>query len=398
MLLIINQSRVMMIKLTKRILTDYLREIYHSSPLIVVKTHRRIFSAYNKIRSFWLPVYVYTGIAHVSDNSLKFSYFGWDHKVLSYWLDKIFDKYEQIPYKKLIPFWKINKYLKDNAIKCDLAVIELVNKFVKKIACKEAGFVLPRWLKMYLNVDLSLSFIKQGGYIPRRIRKHSLEVEKGFLDQDFVFFYEKMYKPYIARRHKDSAIVENCKMMLRDFKRKNSIIYFIIKDGIRVAGLYEQNYNGIPFMYAVGVLDGSDDLMRMSVIGALYYFALKDHKEHKIKRVNIGGTSPLLKDGLTMFKLSLGAKASEIQYQDSLKLKLLPFGNSSAVKSFLTSNSFTYIENEFVFRAIFKDETKDESELTFQKLYSDTNIMGVEKTRVFCFDSNNKLSECITGT
>jgi hypothetical protein len=148
-------------------------------------------------------------------------------------------------------------------------------------------------------------------------------------------------------------------------------------------------------MHAVGVLNGSDDIMRMGVIGALYYFALTDHRKNNIKRVNIGGTSPLLKDGITMFKLSLGAKVSEIQHQNSIRLKLLPLGNSPAVKDFLTSNSFTYIENEYVYCAIFKDETKEESEIKFQKLYNQTNAMSVKQTRVFCFNTHNKLSEYI---
>ncbi|MCK5137397.1 MAG: hypothetical protein KAR19_16555 [Bacteroidales bacterium] len=385
-------------KVTKRRLVDYLKKIYNSSPMIVIKTYALVFSAWSKIRSLWLPVHLYTGIAHEGGNSLNFSYLGWDNKVLSYWLVRIFDQYEQVPCKKLIPVWKFNKYLKDKTLKCDLAMVELTNKLAKQRAGELAGFVLPRWLKMHLDVDLSLSLIKKGNDIPRRIRKYSLGVEKGYSDQDFAFFYEKMHKPYIECRHKESGIVEDYKKMLQDFKREKSTIYFVIKDGLRIAGLYEQNFDGIPFMHAVGILDGSDDIMKMGVIGALYYFALTDHRKNNIKRVNIGGTSPLLKDGLTMFKLSLGAKVSEIQHQDSLRLKLLPLRNSPAVEDFLTSNSFTYIDNEYVYCAIFKDETKEESEIKIQKLHYQTNAMNVRKARVFYFDTHNKLSECIPGT
>ncbi len=106
----------------------------------------------------------------------------------------------------------------------------------------------------------------------------------------------------------------------------------------------------------------AEDIMKMGVIGALYYFALVEHRKNNIRRVNIGGTSPLLKDGLTTFKTLLGAKASEYQYQNSVGYKLLALGNSSVVKDFLTSNPFTYLEDDHVYCAMFKDETTGESE------------------------------------
>lgn len=376
---------------------DYLKNIFHYAPTIVIKTYQRIYIAYCKIRSFWLPVHIFNGIVHEDGSSLKFSYLGWDLKTLSYWLDKIFNKYDQIPYNKLIPFWKINKFLKDNTIKCDLAMIELKNKFVMKYTSKVTEFVLPRWLKMYLDVDISLSVIEKDKDVLRRIRKHSLKVEKGFSEQDFLFFYNMMYKPSIDYRHKDSAYIENYKMMLQEFNRTDSLIYFIIKDDLRVAGLYVQIFDGIPFGHAIGILEGSDDYLRMGVMGALHYFALKDQKEHEIKRFNLGGTSPLLKDGLTRFKLSLGAKVCEIQRQDSIRLKLRPLVNSPSVKDFLTSNSFIYIENEILNCAVFKDVAEEELSIKYQQLNSQTTAMGVDRTRIFCFNSQNKLSECISA-
>jgi hypothetical protein len=381
--------------LTKQNWYDYLKNVFHHSPPIVIQTYQHLYIAYCKIRSFWLPVHIFHGFTHKEGCSLQFSYLGWDHKILKYWLDKIFSKYDQIPNKKLIPFWRINRYLKENSVKSDLALIELKNKLVEDYISLEAGFVLPRWLKMYFDVDLSLSIIEKDKDILRRIRKHSMKVEKGYSEQDFLFFYHMMYKPNIAHRHKESAYVENYKMMLQDFKRCNSLIYFITKDKKRIAGLYIQDFNGVPFAHANGILGGADDYLKMGVLGALNYFALKDQKENGIKCFRMGGTSPLMKDGLTRYKLSLGAKVCEIQQQDSIRLKLQPLVNTPAVKDFLKSNSFIYIENEKLYCAVFKDQSEEKPSIKYQLQDSQTKDIGVNKTRIFCFDSRNKLSECV---
>lgn len=382
---------------TKIRLVDKIKKIYHSSPLIVIKTFSSLYNAWGKIRSYWLPVHLYKGIARDGGKPLDFFYLGWNYHVLNYYLTRIYDQYEKVPGKKHVPAWKINKISNGKIVKGDLAIVELLNTISLRRARKSKGFIFPRWLKTYMDVDLSLSVIKKGNDIPRRIRKFSLESEISTSSRDFELFYEKMHKPYVESRHRNSAYIEDYKKMLQDFKKKNSTLYFVLKDGRRVAGLYEQNPDGIPYMYGVGVLDGSEDLMKKGAVGALYYFALEDHRDNNIKRVNIGGTSPLLKDGLTRFKLSVGAMASEFQYQDSIRLCLLPLRNSPAVKNFLTSNPFTYFENNNVNCAVFIDKTNPVPEAEVQKLLKKTRAMGIKDTKFFCFSAQNGFSECEPG-
>lgn len=371
--------------------------IYHvkkCSPLVVINAYQQLYFTLTKYKSLFVPVYVYSGVINDNPDNLKFAYLGWNKQIISHWLERIFTQYKRIPYKRLVPFWGINQFLKNNNINCNLAIVELSNKLIQQNVSSEKGFLLPRWLQMHMDVYLSLKIIDKQKDILRRIKKYGLNVEKGFSEQDFAFFYEKMHKPYVESRHKCSAIVENYRKMLYDFKKKNSTIYFIVQDGVRIAGLYEQNGNEGPHMYAVGIINGSHEIMKMGVIGALYYYALVDHMKNNINRVSIGGTSPLLMDGLTRYKLSLGAKISEMQHQKNLLLKLLPMKNVPALRNLLTSNPFFYFENESVYCAVFADDTKEESEMKFQKICSKTSASGVKETRIFCFNSHNKLSEC----
>lgn len=367
---------------------DRLRKIYHSSPLIVIRSYMALYKAWIKISSYWLPVHLYKGINRDGGKPMTFSYVGWNYQVLAYWLERIFKQYEKVPGKIFIPAWKINRISSGKMINADLAIVELLNPVSMRCVRHAKGWIFPRWLKMYMKVDLSLAKIKKRRDIPKRIRKYSMELEMSTSSKDFKFFYEKMLRPHVEIRHKASAYIEDYKKMLQDFKKKNSTLYFVILDGRRVAGMYEINEGGIPYMYGVGVLEGSEEIMRMGVIGALYYYSLADHSSNNIDRVNIGGTSPLLSDGLTRFKSFLSGKASSFQDQDSIRLYMLPLKNSAGVRDFLTNNPFIFFENKMVKCAMFKDESGSVPEKKFQILHKRALGLGLEEIKVYKLNAN----------
>lgn len=369
---------------------DRLRKIYHSSPLIIIMSYKALYNGWTKIRSCLLPVHLYKGTIRDGGKPLIFSYIGWNYQVLSYWLEQIFEQFEKIPCKKLIPVWKINRISKGKIVNTDLAMVELLNTNSLHRKRDIKGFIIPRWLKCYLDVDLTLANSKKRREANRIIRKFSLEMEISTSSSDFEIFYKKMFRPYIESRHRDSACVEDYKKLLHDFNKKDSTLYFVKKEGRRIAGLYEIDQDGIPYLFSVGILDGDKKIMKMGVVWVLYYYVLTSHRDNNIKRVDFGGTSPLLTDGLTWYKVCIGAKASEIEHQDSLKLLMLPLRNSPAVTDFLKSNPFIYIENNNVNCAIFKDETIPGSKEEFQKRYEEARSLGLNEIKIFRLDTHQK--------
>lgn len=375
-------------------LVTLLRRVYHSSPWPIIWVYSKIYLFWSRIRSFRLPVHLYTGVTPGNGHKFTFAYFGWNPLFLSYWLEKFMDRQEKMPFKKHVHVRRIKAFLEANSIDADMALMELSKKLPEVKTEKHSSFVLPRWLKMYLDVDLTLSKIKKRRDIPKRIRRHGLEVETSTTPEDYKFFYEQMHKPYIQDRHQGSAFVEDFKEMFHHSKSKGSILYFAKHDGKRVAGLYELKEEKGPHMYAVGILDGSEEIMRMGVLGAIYFYALQEHKANGIKRVSFGGTSPHLNDGLTMFKLFLGAQIYGIEHQDSPRLSLIPLKKSPAVKDILVSNPFAFIENNAVLCAMFTDSADKEPDEEFQKMYFRSLRINAKSSRIYCFDENNGFSEC----
>jgi hypothetical protein len=383
---------------SKKTVKDYLKQVLHASPLFVIKGYMFLYAKWYALRSFLVPVHHFNGKIHGSGETLVFMYLGWDRKILSYWLRRIFTECDPVSKPKYILSRHIDRFLNQHKGICDVALVELSSVNAMHHAENLTGFVLPRWVKMYMDVEQSMSVITRNATIPRRIRKHALGLERANTEADFEFLYDNMYKPYISARHMGSAVLEDRKKMTEDFRLGDSTIYFITREGRRIAGLYEQYINGEPYMHGGGVLDGSEDFLKMGVIGALYYYALENYQHHHVKRVNIGGTSPLLTDGLTAFKISLGAKVSEIPRQDSLRLKLIPLSNSKGLKDFLTGNAFAYIENDSIYCAVFSEKPPSEAADELEQRNPHVSEMGVNRIRVFYFREGNGIVESRTGT
>ncbi len=67
------------------------------------------------------------------------------------------------------------------------------------------------------------------------------------------------------------------------------------------------------------------------MIGAIYYFGILEGQKTGCKYLNVGGTQPFLSDGLTRFKLGLGAEFilnfhqhKSISGSESMKILFLP--------------------------------------------------------------------------
>jgi hypothetical protein len=378
----------------KEVVLHYLKKIYHRSPYFAIKAVRTGYKIWDKIRNLWVPVHLYKGVTVNGIENLYFAYLGWNFQIENYWLDFIYKHYEIVGLKGKVPAWNLNRYLNSSGFNCDLAIIELSGKVIDKNLDKTRGIVIPRWMKTFIDIELTLSKSKHIRDIGRMIRKHSFMFEKGSSETDFEYFYHKLYKPYVKSRHKEAAVVEDYKLMLRNFMDTESDIYFVTRNGIRIAGVYLRNIENVPYMYALGILNASEELMRNGVISALYYYVIDSQRENASRRIDVGGCSPFLDDGVTCFKLRLGAKVSDISRQDSVRLMLLPAQNTPAVVDFLSTHPFVFIEDQKIFYGIFKNGKSDHNlESRVLKLIADASARNLEGIKVFEFRHDNELSK-----
>jgi hypothetical protein len=377
----------------KNKLIRLLKRIGHS----VSPRYRGIFmipvNLIRKLRYYILPVYLYRGKEKFSGQPVKIAYLGWDSKISNYWMERLLEGKYDCNRKKIILFRKVSNYLSRHSNIYDLALAETNNNTRTRIAPGE-GFILPRWLMMQIDTG---EFVKLmiSHDVTRRIRKNELKFEFRNSTEDFAFFYKRMYLPYIAKRHGESAIILDYKYFLNKFKNRESQLSFILKDGNPVAGSYIEYIGDRLRMGGLGVLDGRDDIIRMGVIGAVYYYKILECYNKGIKSINIGGTSPLLADGLTRYKLSMGAKAENIRYFDDDTIWFLPLRDSLAMRSILKSNPFVYRTGKELHSVIFVDPSEYEDKKEFLKLVNRNTVGNIKETNIYCFDNHLKIDKWI---
>jgi hypothetical protein len=371
---------------------QHVLNLHHRMPYGIRSSYLPLIKVLRNARSLILPLRCFEGEEFSSGESLKIAYLGWDEKIENYWLTKLFRKYRQTGSVSYVPIMRIEKYLQRPIRNYDLAVIE-TNRFARPFISVKTGFLLPRWLEMQMDIEKSIHIMRQPEF-QRLIRKYNLTCEIRNTEADFRFFFERMYIPYISLRHKDAAVLTDYNQFLNNiFRKKGSQLYFILKDGEPVAGSVDEIKKDYVRMSGIGILDGREDIRKMGVITALYYFQALEYNRRKIKSINLGGASPVLTDGLTSYKLSLGGHLFETVRKCEMYLQLIPLTRSDATRKVLSANPFISIHENLYKRNIFVDPEKEESKDYLLHLMKKTSMDHMKTTRIFCFNNDAMVKE-----
>jgi len=371
-------------------ISSYLMKLHSALPVRIRNIYSPVVKLMHRFRMFFLKLYIIEGVEASSEKTMKMAYFGLDERILNYWLELLYTQNTCTRIKSFIPIWKVRRHLINDNLDYDLVIVEL-NDLTRKAIALPSGFVLPRWLDLKLNPSNPLN-IKQLDTILRRIRKYKLTFERRYVDSDLRYFYDRMYKPYISVRHKKATVITDYKNFQYMFSTQKSRFYFILRNGEPVAGAVDIIEGKNIRMGSIGVLDGREDLLKMGVVGACYYFRIMDYKNRKIEMVNFGGTSPVLTDGLTQFKLSFGTEVMDRKHLTDPYIMILPINNSIAVKSTLKSNPFLYLSERSTYQAIFFDSGSEDEKSVFLRVLNLTDCKNIKETVVYCFNEVNNTS------
>jgi len=136
--------------------------------------------------------------------------------------------------------------------------------------------------------------------------KHALAWRVSHEVADFDLFYERMFVPYIARRHGDHAYIDTRAALRARFDR--GMLLLVLRNGQPIAGGLSYREDDALVMYRIGVLDGNHEYVRAHAQTALYLFHLQHAVEHGIARLNVTRTPPFLNDGLFRHKCGWGSR------------------------------------------------------------------------------------------
>ena len=376
-----------------------IRNLIKKIPATINGYYRKIDLFIRKRGNYIIPVRSWIIKDSESDELFTFLFIGWDQKLCYYWLSRFSGEFEIRPERENIASWNIPEFLEKNNGKFDLVIIESNRK---ALPGKYPGsFLLPRWMEMELDIE---TFIKKESSkaIKRSIKKHSLEYEIRTGIEAFDLFYHTMYKPYILKRHGLSADLPDYKHFHSKWFNTQWVLFFLIRENEPVAAAFIGMKDGKYRLIFLGIKDGNDDILKMGVIGALYYYFMLYYYEKGIKTMLAGVSMPVVSDGVTQSKMRLGAQPYLKDLEKRSRNYFIPGTTKPLTIKILKSNPLFYLSGGTLNIALFLSAKDFQSKEDFFKFLNRFQINNVEMIRIICFDNPEKIikwtiEENITG-
>lgn len=138
----------------------------------------------------------------------------------------------------------------------------------------------------------------------RKVRSQGLTLEHASSPEDWEEFTTRMVAPQASARFGGDAWLPSL-YLRRRFARQGEL-HFVVRGGVRVGGFCSLRCGTMLWLPLAGVRDGDQALVRAGVSVAAYALAFAWAREQGCTRVDLGRTSPFLKDGVQQYKRKWG--------------------------------------------------------------------------------------------
>ena len=296
---------------------------------------------FKRIARLYLPVYQY------ESETMKIAYAGYSSIKKNYYVRLLQDGNNHHSFLGRRFFWQIPELIKSDNL--DIVIAE-ISPITFKNFQKCNGYILPEWVRMRINIDRPLSEICKRSVsdfpdVTRKIRKNNLTYEILTDQKSFNSFNEKFYLPFITKRYGKEAWIEDLNIM---WKSSPSPFLIAVRKGEKTVGMSIVRKSEDTFsLFRLGLLDGNDEYRRLGVIGAIYYFSILEGQKMRCQFLDVGGARPFFTDGLTKYKLGLGAEfITNVNPGNEVFLWLGVNEHSPSANEFINSNPFIYFNKD----------------------------------------------------
>jgi len=348
----------------KQKIRSFAFRIHHAIPPGIRNSYRFLIVFLRKLGHYIIQINHYRCHMEKTGETFHLTHMGNDRRLLAYWLNRICDTHEKIGQRRNIPRSNISRYLDQHEELADLTLVETAKSADHRFL--PGSYLLPRWMEMEVDVNTSLKKSRMKNIL-RNIKKYSLEYEirKGM--DAFDLFYHQMYVPFTQKRHGSSAEISDYKHFSGKYRKEDSELFFILKDQQPVASAYIETKNQRFRVSAFGVKNADEQVFRMGVIGALYYFVMTFYQELGVGSILVGNSMPVQFDGVTEFKMQIGAVPYEQDLKGKEKFFLRPLFSNPAVFRTLKSNPLLHLIDGVLNVAVFAEDKDFETKELFLK-------------------------------
>jgi len=357
----------------------------------IKKAYRSIVLLIKRLRNILIPVLRYEdpGAGH---DKLSVVFIGWDRKLRNYWLQRVFGNDFILKNRVFLPPERLSNYLSVHRSDADLAIVEVPDPH-KELNVGQS-FILPNWMEFVMDLEEAFKKLRIKEIL-RRIRKYDIDYELRDQRKDLDFFYHRMYKPLIRKNHGNAAELARYGYFYSKFKENRLEIMFLRSEGKILAGSILEKGNGLNRILAFGVLDGSIEIIKTGVHAAAYYFTMQKLMEQGHKKMLCGSSMPAPLDGVTQFKLRMGAKPYLKDLSGRKKYRVVLLNPSQRVLRVMKDNPLYYLSGENLKLAAFMDGDEFQQPKEFNRYLKLISSEHVDTTECYILDNKNKLEHWI---
>ncbi len=287
------------------------------------------------------------GVERNSGESMKVVYIG-DKSSYEYVVSCLFDAQPEVCCQRRIPWWSVNRQVKDSRRVADLLVGD-VDFPLDPLVKKKGALVLPRWLKQKVVIAdkwedvLAKLRRKTRREALRSIRKHNLKARVVREAGSDSYFYHQLYIPYIHRRYGAQATVVNEQRFLRECA-SGQLVQVLQKD--KILGVVLVHISGKQLTIAwMGIDKDVEGNQLNGVTDALDLYCLMFAYTQGCDVMDMGGSRPLINDGVLRYKKKWGSTVSQGVIPKG-SIFYLPCRMTRPVESFLENNPMILSEGQ----------------------------------------------------
>jgi hypothetical protein len=326
------------------------------------------------------------GHERISGEPMTVFYFG-NYENYAYMVERLFRDYEIVNHHENVLALKVNSWTSKYYSQVSLVFLD-VELLYCKLVSREHYVQMPSMvnlkLRLYESWDRVVEqFRKNTRRVDlRKVRKYELSYRISHDEQDYLDFYQYMYKPYLIRRFQDKVVLEPEWKVLRQC-RKGELIHIRRGDQTVAAAVLHQLDGRLASLWVGVPEDLPEDLYRGAFAG-LYYFTIQYAYEQGCTVVDFLGSKPLLNDGSFQFKRRWGVYLEEnpAPWGDIL---LRPVQFTPAVKNVFVHNPCIAREGvTLVGKALLSDGNS--SQTSVKKLYEQFYCEGLAQLKIYSLE------------
>lgn len=279
------------------------------------------------------------GVERNSSEEMSLVYIG-DKSSYEYVVSCLFDTKPTVSCQRQIPWWTINRQAKNARSIADLLICD--TDFPLDLLIKKQGaLVSPRWVKQKVVIadkwaDLLTNLRrKTRREAQRSIRKYDLKAHVVRDTNSDSYFYHQLYKPYIHRRYGNQAMLVDEQRFLKECASGRLIQ---ITQNDKILGTVLVHISGKQLTIAwMGVDKDVEDCQLKGVTDALDLYSLMFAYTQGCDVMDMGGSRPLINDGVLRYKKKWGAVVSQGLIPKG-SILYIPCRMTQPVKHFLENN------------------------------------------------------------